>query len=103
MRTLNKDRAVLLTKLDKNPETEEETEEKMLLEANAMDCKFAVNGLAAKLLQGTFTCAEDGKCNQCTLSVGPNRIPIISTGKSFKQDFGNLVQAIVDNFPDNIC
>lgn len=103
MRTLNKARAVLLHQLNKTPETEEEGEERLLLDALGTDCKFAVNGLAAKLLSGAFTCYEEGECEQCTFKIGPNQIPIITTGTELQQDYGNLVHAIEANLPDNIC
>lgn len=54
MRSLNRQRAVILHDMEKDPEDEEEAEFKSNLKEMAMDCKYSVNGLASILLQGKF-------------------------------------------------
>ncbi|XP_055306691.1 uncharacterized protein LOC129570987 [Sitodiplosis mosellana] len=102
MRTLNKKRAVLITKLNQVPETEEDEEETELRAAFADEFKFDVNKLASKLLLGAFTLIEEAKCN-CSYFFGPKRWPIISVGKSLQNDFGNFVEAITENFLEPVC
>lgn len=52
MRTMNKKRAVLITEMNKKPETEEEKEERELMEVFTDDIYFEVNKMASKLLLG---------------------------------------------------
>lgn len=103
MRTINKKRAVLLTNINKTPETEVEEEERNIMEAISADCQYEVNGLANKLLLGTFSCAEEAECATCSHSPGPRRLPIISINQSLQHDFGDIVQAIEENFSEPIC
>lgn len=56
MRTVNKKRAVLITNINKKPDTEEETEQFMLMTAYSEDFHFEVNNLASKLLFGNYVC-----------------------------------------------
>ncbi|XP_055307368.1 uncharacterized protein LOC129571586 [Sitodiplosis mosellana] len=70
-----------------------------------MDCRFAVNGLASKLLHyHTFSLKENSVCKNCNeLDIAVSVLPIICANEAVKIDFSNLVAAIETNFPEYKC
>lgn len=54
MKTVNKKRATIITNINKDPENEEEQEEREMRDAFVDDLKFDVNKMASKLLLGKY-------------------------------------------------
>lgn len=119
MRTINKKRAEMLSKFVKptvdqvyiEPEDRTKTAEideniRALFDIYDMDCQFSVNGLVSKLLHSfTYSLKETSICKNCGESdiIHVSKLPIIGASNALKIDYGNLVAAIGDNFPDYKC
>lgn len=97
MKTINKIRANILTKVYQQPEEDPDPEDYV------PDETYAVNTLTRKLLCGIYTCKEDGYCTNCCKNILPRHHTTIGVGPNLNSDFDNFIGAIDDNFEDGSC
>lgn len=102
MRTINKNRAVMLHSITKKAETEADREDAMIENMNDFYCQFDVNSMALKLLRDTYSYIENSECKQCSIKSTKN-FPVITTGLTLKPNFDNFVGSIHTNFPESLC
>lgn len=100
MRTVNANRAKLLTNVMKKAETEQEIEDELWQEE--VDCQFTVNALASKLLAGIASLKENGRC-ECSYGFENHEFSMISVSQSLKADFSNLAASIIENLGYQSC
>lgn len=99
MKTINKKRATILTKIYGNPEEDDYAPEDFT-DANEL---YAVNGLTRKLLQEIFTCISKGYCPDCGEYTFPRYRTTLDVGNALDANFSNFIGVIDDNFPDVEC
>lgn len=100
MRTINKKRTEMLAPIMKTPETEQEEEERIMQD---FDYRFSVNGLAHNLLLRTFSYKEKAQCNNCLSVPRTIEVSILDTNEQLLSDFSNLIDAVLQTFPDRVC
>lgn len=102
MRTINKNRASILTKLyQKSSDSEDFSHDEP--EDFIPDEPYAVNNLARKLLQEHFVCKEESYCIQCAEHGLPRYQTTLGIGATLYPDFTNFIDAIEESFPEGSC
>lgn len=96
MKTINKDRAIILTTI-KNQEREDDSDDLL----SVLNCEITVNTLIVELLQNVPAYKEFKRCSsRCADSE--RSFPNIPVHSSLRPSLDNLMDCITSNFPTDI-